>query len=375
MAAKGHVLIVGASGVIGTAAIDLFGRSQDWSVTGLSRRPPVVAPAAHHSHLPVDLGDPSGCLAALQQLSPVTHLVYAAVREKPGLVAGWRDADLIAENGRMFKNVLDALVARHPLQHVIVLQGTKAYGGHHHPVRIPAREDRPRDDHANFYWLHEDHAREQAGIHGFAVTIFRPQVLVGTAAGVAMNPVLAIGAYSALCHALGRPFAYPGAADALFEATDATLLARAFRWAFDMPAASGETFNITNGDVFVPAHSWQDLGAALGHPPTDATERRLVEFFARADAIAAWRKLAQAHGLRCDHLPTFLGESHHYVDLLFGPRLAARPVPMLVSTIKLRRAGFSDCLDSQQSLVSALATMADLKLLPPGPPPPPAAPA
>lgn len=361
---SGHVMIVGASGVIGAAAVDLFGRSEDWSVTALSRRAPMVGAAARHRHIAVDLTNAAACAAAVADLPPVTHLVYAAVKEAPGLVTGWRDAELIAENGRMFEHILDPLSARDQLRHVVMLQGTKAYGGHYHPISIPAKEDRPRDAHPNFYWLHEDHARLRASQKGFAVTIFRPQVLLGDAPGVAMNPVLAIGAYAALCHALGCPFAYPGAPTALWEMTDAPLLARAFAWAFGSPAAVGEIFNITNGDVLVPAHAWSEVAAALGHPDTDPVELRLCDFFARPESEAAWARLARDHDLAIDSLPALLGQSHHYADLLLGPRLAGKSVPMLVSTIKLRQAGFSDCRDSVDSLLSALERMVALNLLP-----------
>lgn len=362
-----HVLIVGASGVIGAAAVDLFGRSVDWNVTTLSRRRPYVASGVRHHHVAADLTDALACAAAIAGLPPVTHLIYAAVKEAPGLVTGWRDADLIAQNGQMFENICDPVAANEDLRHVIVLQGTKAYGGHHHPVQIPAKEDRPRDDHPNFYWLHEDHARQLAAEKGFAVTIFRPQVLLGDAPGVAMNPVLAIGVYGALCHALDLPFAYPGANVALWEMTDAPLLARAMDWAFANPQAADGIFNITNGDVLVPAHAWAEIAAALGHSVAGPAQISLAEFFARPECQAAWTRIAQDHRLAIHNLAELLGQSHHYADLLMSQRLAGKSVPMLVSTIKLRKAGFGDCCDSVVSLLSALERMTELGLLPPAP--------
>ena len=75
--------------------------------------------------------------------------------------------------------------------------------------------------------------------------------------------------------------------------------------------------------------------------------------------------LAARHGLRLPTLPALLGESHHYLDLLLSPRLAERPLPMLLSTIKLRQAGFGACRDSLESLVHWLNRMVELRLLPP----------
>ncbi|TVV76717.1 NAD-dependent epimerase/dehydratase family protein [Sphingomonas solaris] len=359
-----HLLVAGASGVIGTEAVEHFARA-GWRVTALSRRAPVTSPDAAYRHLALDLDDRAACEAAVAALPPVTHLVYAAVAEAPGLVGGWYDEALIERNGAMFANILDPLAAAGALAHVSILQGTKAYGAHHHAVEVPAREDRPRDDHPNFYWRHEDHLRARAAEAGFAFTIWRPQVLLGAAPGAAMNPVAAIGAFAALCRELGRPFAYPGGATTVWELVDTGLLAEAFEWAAGSPAAAGETFNIANGDVMVPAHAWPHLAAALGLPAVDPQPARLVDFFAAAETQAAWARLVARHGLREPDLAALLGQSHHYVDLLAGSRIAEKAVPVLLSTIKLRQAGFAPCRDSLASLLHWIGRMVDLRLLPP----------
>jgi hypothetical protein len=180
-----------------------------------------------------------------------------------------------------------------------------------------------------------------------------------------MNPVAPIGAYAALCRELGRPFAFPGYAGALWEMVDSALLAQAFEWAATSPAATDQIFNITNGDVFVLAHAWPHIAdkfglAAGGEPPSS-----LAAFFAEDEVQAAWARLVQRHDLRLATLPALLGESHHYVDLLLGERIATKSLPALVSTIKIRQAGFSNCRDSLDSLFHWLDRMAELKLLPP----------
>lgn len=359
-----HILVVGASGVIGCGAVEHFARA-GWRVTAVSRRRPIVAAECAFAHHPVDLGDAAACRAAVAALPPVTHLVYAAVSEAPGLVAGWVDADRIAGNGRMFANILDPLAETGALRHVSLLQGTKAYGAHRHPVEVPCREDRARDDHPNFYWLHEDHARAKAAEAGFGFTIFRPQVLLGSAPGAAMNPVAAIGAYAALCRALGRPFAWLGGAPSLMELVDTGLLAEAFEWAATSAAARDQTFNVTNGDAMVMAHAWPHLAASLGLETGGAPPASLAAFFAEPETEAAWARLVARHGLVLETLPALLGESHHYVDLLLGPRVAGNPVPPLLSTIKIRHAGFGACVDSLDSLRHWLGRMVALRLLPP----------
>ena len=69
------------------------------------------------------------------------------------------------------------------LQHVSVLQGTKAYGAHVGAVVSPAASEQPRHDHANFYWLQEDYLRERRAAAAWSLTILRPQVVFGEALG------------------------------------------------------------------------------------------------------------------------------------------------------------------------------------------------
>lgn len=359
-----HLLVVGASGVIGAGAVEHFARA-GWRVTALSRRRPIVGDDCVFDHRSVDLSDAAACDAAVAAMPPVTHLVYAAVSEAPGLVTGWRDEALIEANGRMFANILDPLAAAGALERVCLLQGTKAYGAHRHAVEVPCREDRPRDDHPNFYWLHEDHARRCAAEAGFGFTIFRPQVLMGAAPGAAMNPAAAIGAYAALTRELGRPFACPGDPYALMEVVDTGLMAEAFDWAMATDAARDQIFNLTNGDVFVIAHAWPHLAATLGLATGGEAPASLAAFFAEPDTQAAWARLVERHGLRIPDLAALLGESHHYLDLLVGARIAEKSVPVLLSTIKIRQAGFGACRDSLASLVHWLGRMTELKLLPP----------
>jgi nucleoside-diphosphate-sugar epimerase len=359
-----HVLIAGASGVIGAAALAAFARAGGWRVTALSRRRPMVAPDLAFDHVAADLTDADACAALVAALPPVTHLVYAAVAEAPGLVSGWQDAALIEQNGRMLCNLLGPLAEAGPLRHVSIMQGGKAYGAHLHPVTVPLRESSPRDPHPNFYWLHEDFTREQAARHAFSFTVWRPQILFGSAPGAAMNPVAAIGAYAAICRERGLPFALPGAAESLWEAVDADLFAEALVWAATSDAAANETFNFTNGDLFVLRHAWPDLAASLGLDPAGEAPPCFATFFAEPQNRKAWRDLAAREGLLLDDLDALLGQSHHYLDILTSARVAGKAVPMVVSTIRVRQAGFGTCIDSLVSLRRQLAAMAGLRLLP-----------
>lgn len=315
-------------------------------------------------HVSADLTDRETCAALVAALPAVTHLVYAAVAEAPGLASGWQDAVLIEQNGQMLRNILGPLAMRGDLRHVSILQGGKAYGAHMHPVTVPLRESSPRDEHPNFYWLHEDFTREQAARHGFSCTIWRPQILFGSAPGAAMNPVAAIGAYAAICRERGLPFALPGSALSLWETVDADLFAEALVWAATSEAAAGETFNFTNGDMFVLRHAWADLAGALGLEAAGEAPSGFAKFFAEPQSQSAWRAIAAREGLVLSDLDALLGQSHHYLDILTSVRIADKAMPMVVSTIKLRQAGIGQCIDSLVSLHRQLSAMTALRLLP-----------
>ena len=55
MRAKHRILIAGAGGVVGAAAVEHFAALPDWQVTGLSRRPLQLPPGVRH--VPADLTD------------------------------------------------------------------------------------------------------------------------------------------------------------------------------------------------------------------------------------------------------------------------------------------------------------------------------
>jgi nucleoside-diphosphate-sugar epimerase len=357
------VLIAGASGVIGSAAIDHFTRQPGWTVAGLSSRAPDLPHAPPYEHVALDLTDADACRAAAAGLADVTHLIYAALYEKPGLVPGWYEADQMATNLAMMRNLLDPLLASATgLRHVSVLQGTKAYGAHVHRIRVPARENAPRDAHDNFYWLQEDYIRAAREGAPWSFTIWRPQVVFGGAWGVAMNLMPVLGAYAAICRELKRPFHCPGEAGNIIEAVDADLIARALHWAAEAPAARDETFNITNGDVFVWENVWPAIARAVGLEPAFGRPLSLAQFLPAHAEV--WDRVVARHGLRPIPMAALLGESHHYADLLFSWGARQTPASTLVSTIKLRQAGFGDCVDTEVMFARWFDVLAERGVLP-----------
>lgn len=359
---SGTVLIAGASGLVGTACVERF-CDDGWDVVALSRRPPEVASGTPFRHRAADLRDPAATRAAVQDLHAVTHVVYAALYEKPGLIPGWTAPDQMATNLAMLRNLLGPLTEVADLAHLTLLQGTKAYGAHVHPMRIPGRERQPRDDHENFYWLQEDHAAQAGRAAGFATTIMRPQLIVGPNHGVAMNLPPVIGAYAAICREEGRPFGFPGGASCVWEAVDTRLVANAIRWAATEPAAAGQTFNLTNGEVFAWPDLWPVLAGTLGVEPGPPEPVALAEFLpAKAEV---WDRIVARHGLRPIAMTDLLGESHHYADMAFAHGRTTPPPPALLSTVKIKQAGFTEVRDTEETFAYWLSVLQERRVLPP----------
>jgi nucleoside-diphosphate-sugar epimerase len=261
--AKRKVLVAGASGLVGHAAVRHFANLADCEVVAVSRRIP--APVEGAKFLSVDLLDQRRCQEVFGQMSDVTHVIYAAVNERPGLMEGWRDREQMQTNLTMLQNLFEPLeaVAKN-LQHVSLLQGTKAYGAHLGPIALPARERSPRHQHQNFYWLQEDYLRAKQPGKQWHWTILRPQLVTGEAVGSNLNVIPAIGVYAAIRREAGLPLSYPGGPQLIFEMVDLDLLERSMEWAAATPACRNETFNITNGDVFAWEGVWPTIADALG---------------------------------------------------------------------------------------------------------------
>lgn len=364
--AKKTALVVGASGVVGSAAVERFLSSDDdWDVVAISRRVPEVESDRSFRHLAVDLRREAEVATAIAGLSDVTHVVFAALFEKPGLAIGWTDDDYREINGAMLRNLLGPLTAdpASKLEHVSLLQGAKAYGFHLGPMPTPARESEPRHQHENFYWDQEDYVKEKAAVEGWGWTVLRPHLITGGAHGVAMNlsPVLAV--YAAICRELELPFGFPGGAAAPWESTDTRIVAAALEWAATAPEAVGETFNVTNGEVFGWRDTWAEIADALGLEPAPDTPHPLSTFL--PENAAAWDQAVSRFDLKPTTVEEMLGESHHLADLVFAYGQTEMPPAAFESTIKIRQAGFGDCMSTEAMWRYWFGRMMEQRLIPP----------
>jgi nucleoside-diphosphate-sugar epimerase len=355
------VLITGASGLLGVAAIERF-LDAGWDVVGVSRRKPELPSGRNIDFLSVDLRDQEKTRVAFEPLTDVTHIAYTALHEKPELVAGWSSKDQIDTNNAMLRNVVEPIVrSATNFQHISVLQGTKVYGVHLHPIPIPARERDARKDHPNFFFDQEAYVGEMGAKHGFSYTALRPQLVTGPTPG-ALNVLPAIGAYAAIRREKGEPFGFPGGPSFVWEAADADLVGDVAVWAAQSPQAANEAFNITNGDVFEWRNVWPGIAETLGVEAGPDTPMSVTAYL--AENADVWDKIVARYGLRSRSLRDLVGQGDQHADFAFAYGAPAGP-RAFVSTVKLRQAGFAKVVDTEVSFRKALQSLIDNKLLPP----------
>jgi nucleoside-diphosphate-sugar epimerase len=360
-AVKPNKVLVTGAGLLGVAAIEKF-LSAGWDVVGVSLRKPKLPSGRDIEFLSVDLRDEKAARTAFEPLTDITHIAYTAIHEKPELVAGWSSKDQIETNNAMLRNVVEPFVrTASNFQHISILQGTKIYGVHLHPIPIPARERDAHKDHENFFFDQQDYVSEMGAKHGFNYTALRPQLVIGPTPG-ALNVIPAIGVYAAIRREKREPFSFPGGPSFVWEVADADLVADVMVWAAQSPQAANEAFNITNGDVFEWRNLWPALAETLGVETGPDMPTSVAAYIEKNADV--WTRIVTKYGLRSRNLRELVGYGDQHADFAFaygapeGPRA-------FVSTIKLRQAGFTRVIDTEDSFRNALQSLIDHKLLPP----------
>ncbi|WP_337267478.1 SDR family oxidoreductase [Oryzifoliimicrobium ureilyticus] len=351
----GKALIVGASGIVGSATAKLLGET-DWQVWGLARKPqpqPKVTPVA------ADLLDPASLSQALAGIAP-THVFISSWLRQP------TEAENIRINSAMVRNLLDALSPARSVRHVALVTGLKHYLGPFENYgkgalpQTPFREEQGRLDIENFYYAQEDEVFAAAARDGFTWSIHRPHTIVGKAIGNAMNMGTTLAVYAAICAHTGRPFRFPGVAmqwEGLTDMTDAGLLARHLRWAATTPSAANQDFNVVNGDVFRWKWMWGRIADWFGIAPApfDGTVRPLEEQM--ADDAKVWREIAAQHDLAEPDIHRLVSPWHTDADL-------GRPIEVVTDMSKSRRLGFLDYQPTDDAFFALFEELRASRLIP-----------
>ena len=352
-------LVLGALGVVGRANVEYLTTLPDWDVVAVSRRKPDFDTRA--AFVSADLTDAAATRAALKDHSDVTHVVFAALHEQPALVAGWTEVDAIRVNVAMLKNALDAVEETAPrLKHIALMHGGKAYGVHlGPPPRVPSRETDPRHMPPNFYFDQEDLLKERQRGKSWSWTVFRPPAVCGFAVGSPMNTILTVGIFAAISRALGQPLRFSGTPGHLKDACDARLLAKAVHWAGGSPNASNQIFNVANGDSFLWEQVFPHIAEVFAMPCAEPHAMSLGRVMANKGPV--WDDIVRKHQLK-PYALTQLVPSWEYADFTF--RYRQTPFESVQSTIKIRQAGFHDCVDTEEMFVRLLRDLQKARILP-----------
>ena len=351
---KRHILLVGPYGVLGTGVIDAVAENPKWGITTAARRPPPTYRAqAAPPHISVDLMDLEGTTKAFSSVDKMTDLVFAAYVEKPTL------AETVEPNARMLKNTLDALAASDvPIQRIVLAGGAKSYGFSLGSFNAPAKETEPRLIAPIHYHQQEDIAAEWAAKNGASWTVLRPHLVMGPSLNSPMNLLTGIATYAAMSRELGLPLRFPGTKEGwntLQETTDAEVFGRATLWALGEDKARNQIFNVSNGDVYRWRQLWSELAAFYNLPIAEPLAMSTVS--GMSDKAPLWDSMVVRYGLHATPYDQIANWA--FVDWMLNFREET-----ILSTIKIRQAGFADCIDTHQSFRRQLARLRDLRIIP-----------
>lgn len=355
---KRRVLIAGGTGIIGRAAAQMMA-TQGWDVVALSRRAPGFKTDARY--VSVDLTDAKQCKERIGDLGAFSHIVYTALHEKPTIVKGWAEADQIQTNLAMLTNLVEAVEQTSPdLEHINLMQGAKAYGVHLGNSRMmPAKESHPRFMPPNFYYNQEDWLRQKQAKARWSWTVLRPPAICSAAVNTPLNLTLLIGVFCAISRELGIPLRFPGGEAAIYEVCDADIVAKAVLWAATAPSARNQIFNIANGDHFQWPYIWPLFAEIFDMPHALPHSISLAQVM--PDKAAVWERIVEKHGLQPNSYQSLV-PSWDFGD--FALRYGRPPNPTLMSTVKIRQAGFHDCIDTEQMFTEQLRALQAQKVLP-----------
>jgi nucleoside-diphosphate-sugar epimerase len=344
-------LIAGATGATAKRLVELL-LDAGWTVIGVSRNPPTGH--GRLSFIRADLLDPDDSARALRECRTVTHVFYTG-RAKHGEGG----VESVEENAAMLRNALDAIEPVTPdLAHVHLVQGAKYYGVHLGPFPNPAREDDPRHMPPNFYYDQQDLLEQRQRGRPWTWSASRPDFVFDFAPERARNIISVIGAYAAITAELGRPLDFPGSRgcfDAIKQATDATLLAKAMIFIATTPACANESFNVTNGDLFRWNRLWPRLAGYFGVPAGAPRPLKLAQIM--ADKEPVWQRIVARHRLKSQPLDAVA--NWPFADFQFS-----QDYDVITSTTKLRRAGFNDVIDTEETVLAHLARYREARILP-----------
>lgn len=344
-------LVAGSLGVAGRALIDELCKVSEDKTIGLSRRSPDFDSSA--SFISVNLEDIEDCQQTLHALDDVTHIYFAAYAPGSSL------SEEAGPNLAMLKNLVQIMDQRSKnLKHICLVQGSKWYGNHLGPYKTPARETDPRHMPPNFYYDQQDWLEQYQKGKSWTWSSYRPHGLCGVSVGSAMNQLMALAIYASISKELGLALKFPGkpgAFKAVYQFTDARLLARAMMWATTKPAFHNRAFNLTNGDPDRWENIWPSIAANFGLEAAGVQTISLATFM--ADKQPVWDELVRKHGLK----PYKLAD---LVNWQFADWVYSSEFDQISSLAAFRATGWHETLRAEDMFSEQFKQLRQQKIIP-----------
>jgi hypothetical protein len=173
-----------------------------------------------------------------------------------------------------------------------------------------------------------------------------------------MNLVTALATYAAISRELGLPLRYPGRKEgwnSLQDTTDAELFGRATLWALGSENAKNEIFNVSNGDVYRWRQLWGELAEFYEIPVAEPLAMSTVAEM--NEKAPLWESMVARYGL----FPTPYDQIANWAFVDYMLNFADETI---MSSIKIRHAGFADCIDTHASFRRQLGRLRDMKIIP-----------
>jgi hypothetical protein len=170
---------------------------------------------------------------------------------------------------------------------------------------------------------------------------------------------LLIATYAAIARELGEPLYFPGAPGnyhAVYQCTDARLLARAIVWMATEPRCANQAFNVTNGDFFRWENVWPVFARYFELEPGPIRTVKLTDVMPAHAEV--WRNIVEKHHLA--DTPYERMALWHYGDFIFGPDW-----DIMSSTTKLRQFGFYEFADSEKMFLAYFEDFRRRGIIPP----------
>lgn len=343
-------LVAGASGIVGAGLARKL-VADGWRVLCASRSG--GGNIAGAESFAVDLMQPHDCTRVLASHPGITHVFYAAYQQ-----AASRSAE-VAPNLAMLRNLVDAAAAAAPgLRKVVLVTGAKFYGIQWGATRTPCRESDPRQLPPNFYYDQEDYLRQAQQGQRWTWCNLIPPFVSGFAIGNPMNLVLGVGLYASVCREMGLPLRFPGSArayESLHQIADAQQIGAAAAWAATSDSADNQAFNVSNGDPARWSRTWPQIAQFFGMELAEPKTMPLADVM--PDQSGLWRRISARAGLRDVALQSVVNWA--WLDYMLRMEH-----DVVLETGKIRRAGFHDCLETDQVFVQRLRELQEHRVLP-----------